>query len=86
MLEKRTDVQIAGLAIAACLLLSACSTTAKIGSWLTGKDGRPAGEAVILGAPDALGLDRSLFALLAPEPIRHALELLQGWWEQLGAG
>jgi DNA polymerase-3 subunit epsilon len=31
----------------------------------------------ILGAPDGLGLDRSLFALLAPEPIRHALELLQ---------
>ncbi|MEZ5788997.1 MAG: exonuclease domain-containing protein [Xanthobacteraceae bacterium] len=31
----------------------------------------------ILGAPDALGLDRSLFALLTPEPILHTLELLQ---------
>jgi DNA polymerase-3 subunit epsilon len=31
----------------------------------------------ILGATEALGLDRSLFALLAPEPILHALELLQ---------
>lgn len=31
----------------------------------------------ILGAPDALGLDRSLFALLVPEPILHGLELLQ---------
>lgn len=31
----------------------------------------------ILGAPDALGLDRSLFALLTLEPILHTLELLQ---------
>lgn len=31
----------------------------------------------IFGAPDALGLDRSLFALLIPAPILHMLELLQ---------
>lgn len=31
----------------------------------------------ILGAPEALGLDRSVFGLLSPEPILHTLELLQ---------
>lgn len=31
----------------------------------------------ILGAPDALGLDRSLFGLLVREPILHTLELLE---------
>jgi DNA polymerase III subunit epsilon len=30
----------------------------------------------ILGAPPALGLDRSLFGLIAAEPVRHSVELL----------
>ena len=35
------------------LLLTACGTTEKLSSWLTGKDNTETDEAVILGAPDA---------------------------------
>ena len=72
MLEKRTELQVAGLAIAACILLSACSTTAKIGTWLTGKDGRPAGEAVILGAPDAEAYLGELYELVEGDTRKQA--------------
>jgi hypothetical protein len=72
MLESRSTIRIAGIAVAASLLLSACGTTAKVGGWLTGKDDSEKDEAVILGAPDADTYLDELYELVAGDARKQA--------------
>jgi hypothetical protein len=72
MLETRTTLWIAGIVVAASLLLSACGTTAKVGGWLTGREDSDKDEAVILGAPDAETYLEELYELVAGDARKQA--------------